>query len=191
MGLLTNKDARIYRNAFKEMAKLRGISVSYQYIKDKHMTIHSETNSTYSDPIRMDIIFMENPSVSTLKKIGWVSEISEPKPIIAILPFDAPNLEIDCRIIIEPYEEIDSRQRVFEITDIKTFLEYPESYTCILAPVYDSLTEPTDLNYSKVNNNFIDPHSEGERAPFWAEDADTTPKEYEKKLNYEWINDNE
>ena len=52
------------------MCKLIGISVGYQYVTEKEMTIHSEDNSKLSLPIRIDILFDENPSVYySIKKV--------------------------------------------------------------------------------------------------------------------------
>ena len=42
MGLLTQKDARLFRGFFKEMARLRGIPVTYRYAEevDKLYTVN-------------------------------------------------------------------------------------------------------------------------------------------------------
>ena len=42
MGLLTKNDSTIFRGYFKEMAKLRGITVIYQYPIDMNFTIYAE-----------------------------------------------------------------------------------------------------------------------------------------------------
>lgn len=70
MGLLTKDDSTLYRNFFKEMAYLRGISVKYSYPVDIDTSIHGEIRPiNMSTSIDIDIIFEENPSVSTLKTI--------------------------------------------------------------------------------------------------------------------------
>ena len=71
MGLLTKKDSTIFRSFFKEMAKLRGIHVYYQYPIDMQFTIYAEENPKgFSEKIEMDIIFNENPKTTTLRKYG-------------------------------------------------------------------------------------------------------------------------
>ena len=75
MGLLNRDDARIHRAYFQEMTKLIGIQVLYQYVIKQELTIHSEDNSTLSQPIQLDILFDENPSQKTLNRMGWVSEL--------------------------------------------------------------------------------------------------------------------
>lgn len=154
MGILTDRDARLFRIFFKEMAKLRGIKVYYRYVEKTETSIHAEFNSRLSDPIEMDIIFNENPSVNTLSKLGWVSENPDDKPYIAQLPFDAPHLNTECVIEIPPFLEIASRYRKFKITSINTLLEYPDSWTCILAPIFDN--KPVKDNYEESNYNYLE-----------------------------------
>lgn len=69
MGLLNRRDAKIFRGYFNEMVKLIGQSVGYQYVVEKNLTIHSEDNSKLSTPIRIDILFDENPQVDTLNRL--------------------------------------------------------------------------------------------------------------------------
>ena len=124
MGLLNRKDSRIFRQYFKEMVKLIGQSVGYQYIVERQYTIHSEDNSTLSAPIRIDVLFDENPKVDTLNRLGWVSELNEQRPIVVNMPYDTPNLSINARLIVESVDGT-PRPRVFKITQIESDLEYP------------------------------------------------------------------
>lgn len=154
MGLLTQNDARLWRDFFKEMAYLRGQTVKYQYPISTDTTIHSEMISTLSEPIDMDIIFEENPKNATMKKLKWVSEFEDDKPYIAILPYDAPNLCTECVLTIPPIDTLNNIGRKFKITSINTINEYPDSWTCVVAPIFDT-EEPkndyTDSNYNYVN----------------------------------------
>lgn len=155
MGLLTKKDSTMFRSFFKEMAKLRGIHVFYQYPIDMKFTIYAEENPKgFSENIEMDIIFQENPKTTTLRKYGWVSEIPEDKPYLAELPFDAKNLCKGCRIIIPPPEPL-TGNRVFVITDIQSNLEFPDSWACKLAPVFFNKTEDKLVEYKDKNNVFM------------------------------------
>lgn len=154
MGLLTQPDATLYRGFFKEMSKLRGIHVQYRYPIKISSTIHAEMNTKLSDPIEMDIIFQENPSVRTLKSIGWVSEIGDDKPYVAQLPFDTPELQVESVITIPPFYEINSRSRDFKITSITTLLEFPDCLTCTLAPIFD--TKFINKDYDTSNYNYLD-----------------------------------
>lgn len=152
MGELTRKDARLFRSFFKEAAYLRGIEVLYRYVESCDTSIHAEIKPKLSEPIKMDIVFIENPKVNTLRRMGWVSENSDDKPYIAQLPLDAPNLSTKSVIEIPPFKEF-CRARKFEITMITTLLEYPDCFTCILAPIFDSKIEKN--NYSDTNYNYV------------------------------------
>lgn len=154
MGLLTKSDSTIFRSYFKEMAKLLGIKVIYQYPIDMKFTIYAEENPKgFSEEILMDIIFDENPKITTLRKYGWVSEMPDDKPYLAQLPFDAKNLCAGCRISIFPPMPM-ADKRVFVITDIKSNLQFPDSWMCKLAPVFFKKTEDK-LDYKDKNNVFM------------------------------------
>lgn len=195
MGLLNRDDSTIMRNYFNEMCQLIGISVGYQYVTKKELTIHSEDNSEYSMPIRINILFDENPSTDTLNKIGWISEIGDQKPIIANLPYNTPNLTVNARIIIESNDGI-SRPRVFRITKIKADLEYPEAYTCALVPIFDQYIQKnqyTLANTEKIDESESKRTSKDQPSKYFTgdHDIDTTPKEYiDWENTYTFIDDN-
>ena len=135
------------------MAYLRGISVIYQYPTNINFTIHAERQTELSEEIPMDIIFDENPKVSTLKKIHWVSELPDDKPYIAYLPFDAPHLSVECVITIPPIDVLHEKARKFKVTSLTALMEYPDAYVCTLAPIVD--TENPKLNYDSSNYNHL------------------------------------
>lgn len=160
MGLLTQEDATVYRGFFREMCELLGQTVQYQYPLNVNKTIHSEPNIELSDPIRLDIIFNENPTVDTLRKHGWVTEINGSLPVIAQIPYDAPGLARYARITIPPVGNV-MRERIFEVTAISTILEYPDCWTVRLVPVYDSYKEKND--YANSNVEYLDTKTDGTR----------------------------
>lgn len=193
MGLLIRDDALMFRNYFKEAVKLKGISVAYQWIIDKQYTIHSERNFKYSQPIRIDIILNENPSIETLNTNGWLSELEGNLPIIANLPYNTPNLEVGCRITLATVKGT-PRPRVFDITKINSRLEYPDSFTVALAPALDQF--PQKNQYTLVNNEKVS-QEKGERTSKEQKSMyttntdviDTTPKQFIQWENdYEFIN---
>lgn len=138
------------------MAKLRGISVKYRYPVIIEDTIHTEAKNLLSDYIDMDIIFNENPRANTLRALGWVSENPDDKPIIAQLPYDAPNISVDCVLTLSPVDSV-GRSREFKITSINTLFEFPDCWTCTLVPIFDTANnvssdyEETDYNYLKTD----------------------------------------
>lgn len=154
MGLLTKEDSTIFRTYFKEMAKLIGISVMYQFPIDMKFSLYAEEDPKgFSPEEPMDIIFEENPKMTTLRKYGWVSETSDDKPYIAQLPYDAKNLCKGCRILI-PSPFPGNKGRLFVVTEITGNLQFPDSWVCKLAPVmHDKPAKPID--YSDTNYNFL------------------------------------
>lgn len=194
MGLLNRKDARIFRGYFNEMVKLIGQSVGYQWVVKREYTIHSEDNSTLSAPIRIDILFDENPQVDTLNRLGWVSELNNEKPIVINMPYNTPNLTINARITIESVDGV-ARPRVFKITQIVSDLEFPDAYTCAIVPVFDQHIQKnqyTLVNHEKINQDESNRTSKDQPYKYITDqhNIDNTPKEnidYEKKYNF--IND--
>lgn len=194
MGLLNRNDAVIFRKYFSEMCKLIGQSVGYQYVVAKDMTIHSEDNSQLSAPVRLDILFDENPSIDTLNRIGWVSELNSQQPVIANLPYNTPKLTVNARITIESVDGV-SRPRVFKITKIASDLEYPDAYTCALVPVFDQYPQKnqyTLVNTEKINQDESERTSKDQPYKYITNSfkIDTTPQEqidWENEFTY--IND--
>ena len=152
MGLLTKEDSTLFRSFFKEMTKLRGISVDYIYPVDENVSIHGEIFPHFSSIVKLDIMFETNPKIKTLKNYGWVSEDKDDKPYIAYLPYDTPYIQTEARIRINPIGT-DKQGKWFEIKDITEAIEYPDAYVCKLVPVY--ISEEEKLNYEQVNDNYI------------------------------------
>ena len=191
MGLLNREDSRIFRQYFKEMVKLIGQSVGYQYIVERKYTIHSEDNSKLSAPVRIDVLFDENPTVDTLNRLGWVSELNEQKPIVVNMPYDTPNLSVNARLLIESVDGI-PRPRVFKITQIESDLEFPDAYTCAAVPIFDQYAQKnqyTLVNHEKINQD-ESPRTSKDQPYSYITDShniDNTPKEnieYENKYNF-------
>lgn len=194
MGLLNRQDAKIFRGYFNEMVKLIGQSVGYQYIVKRELTIHSEDNSILSAPIRIDILFDENPQVDTLNRLGWVSELNQQKPIVINMPYNTPNLTVNARVTIESVDGV-ARPRVFKITKIVSDLEFPDAYTCAIVPVFDQYVQKnqyTLVNHEKINQDESDRTSKDQPYKYVTDEhnIDNTPKEnieYENKFTF--IND--
>lgn len=194
MGLLNRADSMIFRQYFNEMVKLIGQSVGYQYVVKKDMTIHSEDNSDLSVPIRIDVLFDENPTVDTLNTLGWTSELNTQQPIVVNLPYNTPKLTVNARITVASVDGV-QRPRVFKITKIVSDLEFPDAFTCAIVPVFDQFKQKNQ--YTLVNNEKIS-QEEDERTskdqPYLYitqhQAIDNTPKEHKEWENsYNLIND--
>ena len=64
MGLLTREDSTLFRQFFKEMTKLRGLSVEYIYPVDEDVTIHGQIIPDFSSVFKLDIMFETNPKIN-------------------------------------------------------------------------------------------------------------------------------
>lgn len=182
MGLLNRADSVIFRQYFNEMVKLIGQSVGYQYVVKQSLTIHSEDNSELSVPIRLDVLFDENPSVDTLNRLGWVSELNDQQPIIVNMPYNTPNLTVNARIIVESVDGV-GRPRVFRITKIQSDLEFPDAYTCAIVPVFDQYIQRnqyTLVNAEKISQEESDRTSKDQPYEYItnSQNIDTTPKDH-------------
>lgn len=155
MGELFRKDATIYRKFFKEQARLLGIHVQYMYPVDMKYDLHGQEYPLgYSEPIEMDIIFDQSPKLKTLKKLGWVSEDREDKPYLVQLPYDAPNLQKGCLIVLPSPEPL-VPDKVFKITDITVDQIMPDSWYCKVAPKLEKRSTLTPEDYKDKPNSFL------------------------------------
>lgn len=194
MGLLTRQDTKIFRQYFSEMVKLIGQSVGYQYVVEKIMTIHSEDNSKLSMPIRLDVLFDENPSVDTLNTLGWTSELNTQQPIVVNVPYNTPKLTVGARMTIESVDGT-PRPRVFKVTKIVSDLEFPDAYTCAIVPVFDQYKQKnqyTLVNTEKLNQKESKRTSKDQPYVYITSehDIDNTPKQHKELENkYSIIND--
>lgn len=156
MGLLVNSDAARFRSYFKEMAKLIGITVEYQYPIDMEFSDYGEENpSGYSDPEIIDIIFEENPPIKTLKKLGWFTEGADRQASTVQLPYGIKNLCKGCRIKVP--DGLNDDGRVFVITEIQANLQFADSWICKVAPVFHNKNKEHKVEAStkERNNSFL------------------------------------
>lgn len=156
MGQLIGNDSTLLRKMFKEVAKLLGVECLYCEIKDstKKYDVHGGLEGYYKDPIPMDIIFEENPRQKTLKRLGWFSEDSENKPIIAQLPYDAPGLQRGCLLLIPA--AINGEYKPFRITEISNGIVYPDSFYVKLAPEFEMRNpDMLDKDYDENSFNYL------------------------------------
>ena len=155
MGELFKNDAEIYRHFFKEQAKLLGIKVQYQYPIDmKYTNSGQEDPIGYSEPEDMDIIFSQSPKLSTLKKLGWVSQDPADKPYLVQLPYDAKNLQKGCLLKLPTPDPLTSTN-LFKITEITVDQILPDSWYCKIAPKFEKQNALKKEDYKTQTNSFL------------------------------------
>ena len=144
-GLLLNKeDIELHREYFKEMVELIGIIVLYRAPKVKSQDLHGEIDAIYELPIPVGCIFDEHPTIWTMKKMGWNSELSESMSIIHV-PYDLKGLQRGALFII-PSGIDGTKGRVFRVHRMSTSFVYPASIACEIGPVFENEFEKSNLH---------------------------------------------
>lgn len=160
-GMLLNKDIKLHRQYFNEMCKLIGISVIYRALKDGgKWTTYGEVDANYCPPILLGCVFNDHPNQSTLKKIGWVSELQEGASIIHV-PYDTPGLQVGCLFII-PSGLDDGKGRVFRCTKLTNIMVYPASVACEIVPEYENTFRKSLKSHKNNSFNLLNGEEEDE-----------------------------
>lgn len=155
-GLLLDKqNILLQRTYFEEMLRLRGINVIYRAPrKNKHYNGYGELESFYHDPIVTGCIFDDHPTVWTMKKLGWNSELSENNYLISV-PYDLKGLEVGALFII-PSAIDNSEGRLFKVIRMSTIAVYPASITCEIGPMMVNTEERSQVaDFTKSNFNVL------------------------------------
>ena len=154
-GLLLNKeDIELHREYFKEMVDLLGVIVLYRSPKVKDIGTYGNIEAIYDNPIPVGCIFDEYPTVKTMKKLGWNSELSESVSIIHV-PYDLKGLERGALFII-PSGIDKSKGRVFKVLNMSTTMIYPASIACEIGPVFENEFEKTNIeNFQNSGFNLL------------------------------------
>ena len=159
-GLLLNKDIKLHRKYFEEMVKLIGIYVIYRAPKkDKHWTSYAEIESNYEEPLVVGCIFDEHPNQKTMKKLGWVSELSDTSSLISV-PYDLPNIQVGSLFII-PSGLDRSIGRLFRVSQLTNTMIYPSSITCEIVPEYEDTYDIALYDHKGNSFNLLDEEKMG------------------------------
>ena len=157
-GLLLQKpDIELQRFYFKEMVTLLGINAIYNAPQKstKDYSLHGNLEANYHPGILCGCIFEEHPTVKTMRRLGWNTELSESSSVIHV-PFDLPGLEQGGQFIIpSPYDN--SKGRLFRIISISSIMVYPASFACEIAPEYETTVEKAQVkDFTKSDFNLLD-----------------------------------
>jgi len=154
-GLLLNSNIKLHRQYFREMVRLLGITVLYRSpLPNKRYTNYAEIDSNYAPPIKIGCIFDEHPTQQSLKKMGWVSELSDSSSIIHV-DYDLQNLQQGSLFII-PSGIDNAKGRLFRVVKLTNSIVYPASITCEIVPEYEDTIDQVSMNdYSKTDFNLI------------------------------------
>ena len=153
-GLLLNQDITLHRQYFEECVRLLGINVVYRAPRPgKHYTTYAEIKSNYENPEVVGCIFEEHPEQQTLKKLGWISELSENASIISV-PYDLKGLQQGALFIV-PSGLDNAEGRLFRVTKLSNIMVYPASITCQIVPEYENTFSDNQYNYQHSSFNLL------------------------------------
>lgn len=153
-GKLLTPDIKLHRKYFDEMVKLLGIQVIYRAPrKDKHWTTYSEIDSNYKDPLMIGCLFEDHPAQSTMKKLGWVSELQTESSLIHVA-YDTPDIQVGALFTI-PSGIDTAKGRLFRCVRLTNSIIYPASVTCEIIPEYEDTYNNTNIDYKHSSFNAL------------------------------------
>jgi len=149
--LLNPTNIKLHRLYFKQMCDTIGIRVLHRAPRpDKHYDGYGELSSYYFEPVPVGCIFDEHPTIWTMRKMGWNSELQEERSIIHV-PYDLEGLQVGSLFIVP--SGIDNTQgRLFRVIRMSTISVYPASVSCEIGPIWESDFEKSQLSH--VDNDF-------------------------------------
>lgn len=149
--LIKQKNVNLQRFYFKQAVRLIGINVLYRAPrKGKKYNGYGELDTFFIDPIKVGVIFDDHPSVWTMRKLGWDSELQEGETLIHV-PYDTPNLESGGMLEV-PSGLDDTPPKRFRILKMRTSMVYPSEVVCHIAPLFTS--EFSNSQFEHKDNNF-------------------------------------
>lgn len=153
---ILQNDLLLQRYWFEEVLDLYGISAKYYQLKPGcKFTSAGELSSNYYDPIKARILFDQVPKISTLKRLGWVTELDQNSSLIHV-KFDTPGIQFGCIYSIKDPLTPD-KGRLFRITKLQTGIIYPAAVTCQIVPILGTDPEATTEPYDGSKSIFLDP----------------------------------
>lgn len=150
---LVKADALRFRRYFKEVLKLYGIDGMYYQVKEGTAGFNSqgEFSALYEQPVPCQMLFDQVPKISTLKKLGWTSELDQNQPIIYV-DFDLPGICMGALFSIEdPLRP--GKGRLFRVTKLQVDLVYPSSVACQIVAVLGDSPENTLQPNTAIERN--------------------------------------
>ncbi|MCM1323016.1 MAG: hypothetical protein NC218_02420 [Acetobacter sp.] len=161
MDSILQNDLTIFRYYASEQLDMYGISALYYQPKPgKHFTVAGEISANYFDPIPCKILFDQVPKISTLKKLGWVTELDQEASLINV-HFDTPGIQQGALYEVKDPLKPDAG-RLFRVTKLQTGILYPAFVTCQIVPVVGSEPEETVKPYEGDKSIFLDTSKLGE-----------------------------
>lgn len=152
--LISQKNVNLQRFYFKQAVRLIGIQVKYYAPrKGKKYNGYGELSTFFVEPINVGVVFEDHPSIWTMRKLGWDSELQEGESLVHV-PYDTPLLQSGGMLEI-PSGLDNTEPRRFRILKMRTDIVYPSEVVCHVAPLFTSTFDATAQNFSSSNFNLL------------------------------------
>lgn len=143
--LISEKNVKLQRFYFNQAVRLIGIQTLY-YAPKKGMgkyDIYGDFESHFELPVHVGVIFEDHPTIWTMRKLGWDTELQDGETLIHV-PYDLCGLEAGG--IFEIPSGIDnSKPRRFRVIKMRTSMVYPSEIVCHIGPEWSSSTERSQI----------------------------------------------
>ena len=152
--LISKKNINLQRFYFNQAVRLYGIICTYRAPREsKKYNGYGELDTYFYEPITIGVIFEDHPTVWTMRKLGWDSELQEGESIVHV-PYDVPELQSGGMFEV-PSGLDNTEPRRFRILKMRTSAIYPSEIVCHIAPLFTSTYDATANNHSSSNFNLL------------------------------------
>lgn len=153
--LLNDKNIKLNRFYFDQMAKMIGVKLIYRAPKpSKDYTTYGEIDTMFEQPVAVWGIYVEHPTQQTMRKLGWNSELLA-EAIVLEVPYDLQGLQ-QGGLFTVPTGVDGGVGRVFQITQMTTLSIYPASVTVAAVPYYPNDFTQSAFNHSEHNFDLLE-----------------------------------
>ena len=154
MDSILQNDLTALRYYMEEMLDMYGVPAKYYQIKPGHkFTVAGEISAHYFNPTNCKVLFDQVPKISTLRKLGWLTELDQAASLIHIA-FDTAGIAFGALYEIKDPLTPDSG-RLFRVTKMQTGIIFPAFITCQIVPVVGTAPEETVQPYDGDKSIFL------------------------------------
>lgn len=86
MPRIIGPDSDIVRRMFLEASETMGCTALFYELITDEKDFYKDTINLYKQPLKLEVIFDDNPKVKMLKNLGWYNEDEEIRPLLIYLP---------------------------------------------------------------------------------------------------------
>lgn len=159
---ILQNDLEILRYYMDEKLDLYGIPAQYYQVKPgMTWTVAGEMKANYFDAVRTKVLFDQAPTVSTLRKLGWLTELNGDTQPIVHVSYNLPGLSVGCVFEVKDPLAID-QGRLFRVTKMSVGIIFPAFVTCQLVAVIGSEPTETLTPYDGPQTAFLNPVEQDE-----------------------------